>query len=404
MIKLAFRRNLIYILQYIIWSFARDLLILGMNNLFRFSKNYLYAQAMCLGELLAGTIMYFSQKKYFQKKKDEENKEQYFMSIKLITTEDEEFVPPDSKIKIVILMFLVSLLDIIEFSLYNIYLPRFFSLSKSITQRLYGITTFFSQFFYVYALKLPVYKHHKFSLLIIGICLIAIIVSEFFFQEFDIFGGRVYLTAAIAYIILGQILLSCIDSIHKYLFEYDYMNPFVVLMYEGTMGFFLSFLILLDRVYFYDVAIIAKNFKPKDYALFIGLLIVYIILSGGKNLFRIITTNIYSPMVASLQDYVLNPIYLIYFYFVPKDFTNSKLTIPYFVVNIIISLIISFFGLVYNEFIILFFCGLQRDTHDQVSKRAGNKILRESQVELIPIDAEDLSIEDDKDENESIIK
>ena len=290
MIKFAIRRNLIYVLQYIIWSFARDLLIFGMNNLFGFNKSYLYTQAMCLGGLLAGIIMYFSQKKYNQKKKNEENEEKYFMSIKLIRTEEEELAPPDSKIKIVFLMFLVSLLDIVEFSLYNIYLPRFFSVSKSLSQRLYGITTFSSQFFYVYALKLPFYKHHKFSLLIIGICLIAIIVSEFFFQEIDIFGTHKDLSVAIIYIVLGQILLSCIDSIHKYLFEYDYMNPFVVLMYEGTIGFFLSFLILFDRIYFYDVALLVKYFEPKQNALFFGLLLVYIILSGGKYLFRVITT------------------------------------------------------------------------------------------------------------------
>ena len=85
MIKFAIRRNLIYFLQYIIWSFARDLLVFGMLKLFEFNKSYLYVPAMCLGELLAGTIMYFSQKKYNQKKK---NEEQYFMSIKLITSEE----------------------------------------------------------------------------------------------------------------------------------------------------------------------------------------------------------------------------------------------------------------------------------------------------------------------------
>ena len=36
----------------------------------------------------------------------------------------------------------------------------------------------------------------------------------------------------------------------------------------------------------------------------------------------------------------------------------------------ITSLIISFCGLVYNEFLILFCCGLERDTHDQVSFRS----------------------------------
>ena len=36
-------------------------------------------------------------------------------------------------------------------------------------------------------------------------------------------------------------------------------------------------------------------------------------------------------------------------------------------------MILSFFGGVYNEFIILFCCGLERDTHNQVIQRADNE-------------------------------
>ena len=133
------------------------------------------------------------------------------------------------------------------------------------------------------------------------------------------------------------------------------------------------------------------------------LIVVFIILSGGKNLFRIVTTKIYSPMVTTLLDYVLNPIYLIYYYGALGDFKkeDGKLDVAYFTINIIISLIISFFGCVYNEFIILFFCGLEVDTHDQVSKRANIKAILETKVELIKIDDDDISFDDDRD---SIIK
>ena len=177
MIKFALRRNLIYVLQYIVWSFLKDILSFYMDKLFKFGKSYMYVQFMFLGEILAGVIMYFWQRKY-NKKKKEENQDQYFLSIKLIKTENDELEPKDSKTKIFFLIFLVSFLDIVEFSLFSIYLPRLFKVSKSLLQRLYGFTTIFCLFFYVYALKLPVFKHHKFSILIIGICLIVIIVCE----------------------------------------------------------------------------------------------------------------------------------------------------------------------------------------------------------------------------------
>ena len=281
MIKFALRRNLIYVLQYIIWSFARDILIKFINSIFNFSTSYIFVQLIFLGEILAGAIIYLSLKKYNKKKKT-----QYFMSIKLRKSSNE-LQASDSKIKIFFLIFLLGFMDLVEFSLCNIYLPRLINLSKSLFQRLIGITTMFSLFFYVYALKLPVYRHQKFSILIIGICLIAIIVSEFFFQKIDIY--------------FGQILWSCMDSIEKYLFEYNFMNPFIVLMYEGTIGFFLSFLNLLDKNYFYDLVEIYKNNTTGKFVGFIFMLIAYIILSGGKNIFRVITTKIYSLLRYILQ-------------------------------------------------------------------------------------------------------
>ena len=403
MIKFALRRNLIYVLQYIVWSFLKDILSFYMDKLFKFGKSYMYVQFMFLGEILAGVIMYFWQRKY-NKKKKEENQDQYFLSIKLIKTENDELEPKDSKIKIFFLIFLVSFLDIVEFSLFSIYLPRLFKVSKSLLQRLYGFTTIFCLFFYVYALKLPVFKHHKFSILIIGICLIVIIVCEFLTQKIDIYSSYGNLALAIGYILLGQMLLSCMISIEKYLFEYDYMNPFVVLMYEGTIGFFLSFISLIEQIYYYDVKSVVKNNENHTGKIvgFAFMLLGYVILSGGEYLFRLMTTNIFSPMVTTLAEYVLNPIYFVYFYFVLNDFrTNDKSDIIRFVINIIISLIMSFFGCVYNEFIILFFCGLEVDTHDQVSIRADIKLKRVSKIELIKIDDDDISIDDAR---ESIIK
>ena len=398
MIKFALRRNLIYVLQYIIWSLLRFILAIFMDTSFKFGKSYIIIQSIFFGETLAGAIMLISQKKYNKKKKD-----QYFMSIKLISLEDNKLlVPRDNKITMLFFIFLITFLDMVAFSLLNNYLPRLINLSKSILKRLYGFTTIFCFFFYVNTLKLPVYRHHKFSVLVIGICLIVIIVSEFCFQKFDIFSTYGNLGIAFFYIIIGQIFWSFMNIVEKYLFEYDFMNPFVVLLYQGLMGFVLSFFFLFDKIYFYDFVLIYKNNSVGRFVLFIFLLLAYIILSGGKNLFRVVTTKIYSPMVTTLADYILNPFYLTYYFVAHNDFKkNGKLGVFYFVLNIIISLIISFFGCVYNEFIILFFCGLERDTHDQISKRADIKI--DTQVDSIKIDDGNSSINNEID-NESLIE
>ena len=102
------------------------------------------------------------------------------------------------------------------------------------------------------------------------------------------------------------------------------------------------------------------------------------LISGAKNLFRVVTNRIYSPMAKTLSDYFLNPVYLIYYYGACNDFTiKDKFDALYFSINFIISVLISFFGCVYNEFIILFCCGLGHDTHYLITKRSEENLQME---------------------------
>ena len=377
-IKFSFRRNLIYPLQYIIWSLLRELLIMVNYLVINFESHEIFLSLMFLGELLGGAIMYCYERK-IMKKKTEEKQEKYFMSIKLIEYDKEVgdfFVPLDGKIKIIFLMFLSAFNDFVQFSITTIEIYKLKMLSYSINHRLSGISTISAFLFHVYALKLPVFKHHKISLLIIGICLIVVIIMEFIFETMKTFVTFIYVLKAVVYIIFSQVLTSCKDSIEKYLFEFDYMNPFVVLMYEGLFGFLLSFLLFINKNYFKDIEkFIEKKRGETDRKKHIialpFLFLSYIILRGGKNLFRIVTNKIYSPMTKSFIDYVLNPFYIIYYFSIYNDFyIKANLNYSFLLINIIISLIISFFGCVYNEFIILFCCGLERNTHDQISQRA----------------------------------
>ena len=76
-------------------------------------------------------------------------------------------------------------------------------------------------------------------------------------------------------------------------------------------------------------------------------------------------------MTTTFLDYILNPFYIIYYFFTDKDFISyGKKNYAYFSINLIISSIITFCGGVYNEFLILFCCGLEKDTHSQVTSRS----------------------------------
>ena len=148
-------------------------------------------------------------------------------------------------------------------------------------------------------------------------------------------------------------------------------------MYEGLFGFFISFLFFMIPNYLDDIRLTYNTLSIGKIILFTFLLLLYIILSGGRNVFRVVTTKIYNPMARVLTDYFLNPICLIYYFSIGADFlVDQKRNIFYFTINLILSTILSICGCIYNEFIILFFCGLERNTHEQISKRAN--ILSES--------------------------
>ena len=55
---------------------------------------------------------------------------------------------------------------------------------------------------------------------------------------------------------------------------------------------------------------------------------------------------------------------------------------------------ITFTGFVYNEFIVLFFCGLKRETHDQISKRADI-----DKIEMNVINSDDYEIKGTDDDS-----
>ena len=77
-------------------------------------------------------------------------------------------------------------------------------------------------------------------------------------------------------------------------------------------------------------------------------------------------------MARAFSDYFLNPLYLIFCFAVKNDFSSDGdvKRVLFFIINLILSIIITFCGSVFNEFIVLFCCGLELNTYDQISKRA----------------------------------
>ena len=64
----------------------------------------------------------------------------------------------------------------------------------------------------------------------------------------------------------------------------------------------------------------------------------------------------------------------------------------------------SFFGCVFNEYIILYFCGLERETQDEIAYRAyHSRTMSESELDEITKNEKDDEDENDVDDNDEIV-
>ena len=381
MIKFALRNNLKYPLELLIFNVIRDTESQLIDYFFNFDS-LIYMSLMFLGEFFFGLIIYLYQTSFLNKNKG--RKSIRYKSITLITNKGN--LAKDSKTKIIFLVFIAGFFDFVQFMI-SLYTPKFLYISGSLESRLGGFLTVFDALFYYYVLKLPIARHQYISLIIIGICLILVIITEFIFQKFNIFltYGLFALVFLLTFVV--QFCSAMVDSIEKYLFEYNHLNSFLCLLLEGLFGFILSFIHGLFNNPLDDIKIFKQNNSTSDFSILILLLILYLILSGLKNSFRVTTTKIYSPMTTTFLDYILNPFYMIYHFSFGDDFlSNEYRNYAYFFINLIISIIISFFGFVFNEFIILFCCKLEKDTHQQIVKRS---MVEEEILKLYEIDIEE---------------
>ena len=94
-------------------------------------------------------------------------------------------------------------------------------------------------------------------------------------------------------------------------------------MLEGLFGFLLG---VIYSIYINPIPSFIKcyNDNSDKFVYLVLCLILYMIFSGLKNSFRVITNKIYSPMAATLADYFYNPLYIVLALIVKNDFISNK--------------------------------------------------------------------------------
>ena len=244
MIKFGVRPNLRYPIQLVIWSFIRNVENEIIGKSFNIRSGLIYMPLMFLGEFLFGLILVLYKRIYINKRKKEITK---VFGIKLIVNQDTEIRIKDKWCKIYFLIFLSAFYDFMEFILSIESGSRFITCSYSLETRLKGILIISDALFYYYILRLQIFKHQIFSLIIISIGLILTIITEFIFQDINVALSYGEFVVYFIIIILIELFNSQLDLIEKYLFEYDYVNPFIALLYEGVFGLIFSFIYCLYK-------------------------------------------------------------------------------------------------------------------------------------------------------------
>ena len=294
----------------------------------------------------------------------------------------------DSIFKIALLIFFSASFDFIEFVIATFYIPKFSIVSPTAEYRFGGIIIIIGALICHFNLRIKILKHQFYSLIIMGICLTTTTPPEIIYRGKGVsFGDFCF---AHMLVIGYLIFVPFTDIIEKYLLEFNYVNPYLILMSEAIFGFILISIYSSSDDPFKEIKILYKEKTTGEFLLLIFLLFLYFAFSAGVNIYKILVNGLYSPMAKTLAVYILNPFLYIYYFIIENDFiSDGERDYFYFIINIIIAVIISFFGFVFNEFIVLSFRGLDYETHFSISNRALN-------LEKI----EDLKlIIDDEDEN-----
>ena len=365
-IKISLRRNFFYLLQVVIYYYLRKIVLIAINQLYKFHDSLIFTFLMLLGEFFAGVSIHLYQTFFFEKKNN--NKKTKYFGINLIRKE-YKMKRPDSNYKILLLIFFTAFYDFMEFVIDTFYLPKFANLSQTITLRLSGVVIIFSALLCHFNLRMRILKHQNFSLIGIGICSILIIFFEIFFVGKEMSFGDIFFSYFL--VLLFVIFITFTDVVEKYLLEFDFMSPFITLIFESIFGLILVSIYSFGENPFKDVIRLYSECSTGYFILLIFLLFLYFALSAGVNVYKLLSNVLYSPMAKTLAAYILNPFFYCYYYINEDDFiSNGKKNFWFFIINVILAIIISFFATVYNEFLVLTFCGLDDETHYQVSMRA----------------------------------
>lgn len=282
--------------------------------------------------------------------------------------------------KLMLFMVLLSLI----FVFYEL-ISSIFIYNKMIETNLYFL--YFIPLFNKFILKENIYKHHILSLISSSLGTILVLIPMCMpITNDDIVPNILNL--------ISGVLFSLYSTLIKYVIEEYYLSPFKISFLMGLIsivvscfGFVIYSLIKYhDFSYFNDIF----DFSEVENKIQIGLCFIpfFIFLTILEEL-TFITLFYFSPILIGLTN-MMTPVLL---------WIKIKIEDGYETIDLIMTpigyLIILFSSIIYNELIILNFCGLGKNTKKIINRRITKEI-----IELNEIKDEIENDDDSDDENE----
>ena len=370
-----------YPLMFFLCAILRKIVeIILKSRPYKNNIDFLIPFLIFFSQCLFGYIIYICySKKTNLNKGTKKNVLSPFKEESFLSTSNKSTFSNDGKIKIIFLILFASFFNFIGTIIRNDDVLNFLSKEEDNSQlnvRVRGIQIIISSLLCHYTIRINIYKHQKLSLIIISFFYAILIGVELYISN-----QILSKIAVLSICIISNLFRSFLDVTEKYLFEFNYINIFLMMTYEGLTGLFFDIIAILSGNSFKNEGNNLLNSLSKsglEVFIFIVLIIFYIVISGFKNAYRVTTNKYYSPISRALIESTIDPFLFLYISLTSDKKDEFELFWTHFSIVFFCLMIISLFSLVYNDFIILYCCGLEYNTYSEIINRLYQRKISES--------------------------
>ena len=375
MLKLGFRKNNFYPLMLLLFIFLR-IVIEKILKIHPYKKNidFIISFLIFFSQSLIGGIIYL----YYYYRKNKVDERVLKLGLSFSSSSGSVFMYKtneikDNKCKKIWLMIFASFFNFVGCVIRSADVVNFGKKEENNSQleiRIRSIQIIISSLLCYFTLRLNIYRHQKLSLIVISFLLAFIIAFELIMAS-----SLKNKILSMLIVIMSCLSRAFLDVTEKYLFDYNYINILSMLIYEGLIGvFFFIFFFLTNKNYQNQGKNILIDMSHFNWQLitFILLIILYTVISGFRNAYRVTTNKYYSPMSRALFESTLDPFLFIYNFFTFKTYEESRVKWFFFSFILFSLLLIAFFSLIYNDFLVLNCCGLDYNTYSGINSRLGD--------------------------------